>query len=60
MLRCAFSLLNEAGIGTCTTRSSVKKEFLLYLIYDIIYKKEENYGKEEIYKSKAWWTTNKY
>ena len=32
-----------------------------YLIYDIIYKKEEeNYGKEELYKSDAWWTTNKY
>ena len=21
---------------------------------------EENYGKEELYKSDAWWTTNKY
>lgn len=37
-----------------------KKESLPCLIYDIVCKKEENYEKEEIYKSEAWWTTNKY
>ena len=43
--------------STCEYIVNWKESVICIIAYK---KEEENYGKEELYKSDAWWTTNKY